>query len=601
MTQRLLTTLLLFALLIATALMTVTARPRPPAAAQSPVDVRDHRATMFALLSEFIEAARGRGGDPALFATVAASGDRLYIAPLVDLAFFARSAESPVETALFAALAQLTGLPATTGWQAYLEWASAQNVPLPPAYDQFKGLLLGTIIDPNFARFFAPGVQETARINLLEAVWGGVIVDGIPPLSNARQISPADAAAEGETLTEFCRLGVCDYPAANELVFGVSLNGDARAYPLRLLNWHEMFNDVIGSAPLYTAPAGEEICRFRAPTLFQATARAGTAWVEIHGESAGCAARGWLAADVIEWVAGDAETALAALPDIQAGEQPRAPVDGIAGRVKGTPVTLAYCTLCGAGILYATTVADLVVDGVARGQTVLTFSSTGLLMRSNKLMYDRQTNTVWNALTGEPAFGPLATTDLRLPVLPVVVTDWRRWQRDHPQTSVLSLQTGFRRDYRNGAAYSDYFNDPAFLMFPVWQQDTSDTANKEVIFALRINDTPKAYPLRHLIASPVLNDTLAGVNVVLVTEATPAQDFFEPGGAAVRAYIRDDWQFSATDTPGEVIDESGGRWQVTEGALVAADGRQLARLGGHLAFWFGWYAFYPETLVFMPE
>jgi hypothetical protein len=63
---------------------------------------------------------------------------------------------------------------------------------------------------------------------------------------------------------------------------------------LRLLNWHEMFNDVLGHAPLYDEPGGEIVCNFRAPTPFQAVGRQGTDWVQIVGESAGCPADGWL-------------------------------------------------------------------------------------------------------------------------------------------------------------------------------------------------------------------------------------------------------------------------------------------------------------------
>ena len=147
---------------------------------------------------------------------------------------------------------------------------------------------------------------------------------------------------------------------------------------------------------------------------------------------------------------------------------------------------LAYCTLCGAGVLYDVNIADLSytdLDGtlVELGDTVLEFGSTGMLMRSNKLMYDRNTDTVWNAITGEPAFGPLTTSGLVLDVLPVVVTDWASWLEEHPNTSVLSLDTGFRRNYTNGAAYSDYFNS-ADLMFPSWQQDTALIENKEMVF-----------------------------------------------------------------------------------------------------------------------
>ncbi|MBZ0292459.1 MAG: DUF3179 domain-containing protein, partial [Anaerolineae bacterium] len=77
-------------------------------------------------------------------------------------------------------------------------------------------------------------------------------------------------------------------------------------------------------------------------------------------------------------------------------------------------------------------------------------------------------------------------------------------------------------------------------------------------------------------------------------------DFFEPGGAAVRAYDRGDYTFAAGATERALLDQQGDVWTVTENALIGPDDTRLERLGGHLAFWFGWYSFYPDTLVYEP-
>ena len=231
------------------------------------------------------------------------------------------------------------------------------------------------------------------------------------------------------------------------------------------------------------------------------------------------------------------------------------------------------------------------------GDAVLEFSSSGLLMRSNKLMYDRNTDTIWNAITGEPAFGVLATSDIMLDVLPVVVTDWTSWLEQHPDTSVLSMNTGFRRNYTNGAAYSDYFNSTD-LMFPSWQQDTTIAQNKDMVFALRLNGVNKAYPLETIIPEPIINDTVGTTDVLIVADATPDRDFFEPGGAAVRAFERNGYTFTAGDDDLTLISDDGRSWELTEEALIADDGETLDRIGGHLAFWFGWFGFYPDTEVY---
>lgn len=572
-----------------------------PAAAQSDVtDLTDHRQTMLDLLDTIVEAgADNYVNGINMINAIGARGDALYIAPLIDLGFFTRASSlRSINDAIYDALENLSGESFENGWVDYFVWASEENVALPPGYDEYKGKLFGTILDPRFERFFAD-VQETAQVNLLEVVWGGVRVDGIPSLVNAPQVTPEEAAAEGQELVQFCRDGDCSYPAADEYVFGVYLDGNARAYPLRQLNWHEMFNDVIGSAPLYDAPDGEVLCNFLAPVNFRAVGRMGDAWVLINGDSAGCPENeGWLQHPTgLNWYESDWVTVRESLPDVT-GADPLSSFDGVLGQVPGKPIMLAYCTLCGSGVLYDPVIDELVVDGESQGETVLEFGSTGMLMRSNKLMYDRTTYTIWNALTGEPAFGPLAGSGVQLERLPVVVTDWATWLEEHPDTTVLSLNTGITRSYINGAAYSQYFNDPNFIMFPVWQQDESVNENKEIVFTLLLDDTPKAYPLRLLIPESVTNDTLAGVDLVIVSRDTPQRDFFEPGGASVRAYERGEYTFSPGETHREVIDQDGTVWQVTEDALVSPDGETLPRLPEHLAFWFGWYGFYPDTLVY---
>ena len=574
---------------------------RESAGAQIEPDLSDYRTIMIMMVGAMQDAQRT--GDlrlnVELVQRVGDSDDPLYIAPLLDLGYFARLGNTDTEQAIFEGLQKLTGQDFGSDWQPYFEWASENDIALPPGYDEFKGAYFGSLIDPEFQRFFAAGVQDTARVNMLEVVWGGVRVDGIPSLVNSPQISPEEATDEGLLHANFCRAGDCSYPAPDEFVFGVSIDGDNRAYPLRLLNWHEMFNDYFGKAPLFDAPDGESVCDFRAPTPFAVLGRDGDDWLQIEGQSAGCPAGGWIQRDSIEWLDTDWEAARELIPDIGAGEDALEDADDApSAHVVGRPVMLAYCTLCGSGILYDTFVPDLVVNGESRGPTVLEFGSTGMLMRSNKVMYDRNTQTAWNALTGTPAFGPLAETDIRLPILPVVVTDWATWLEEHPDTSVLSLETGFRRDYTNGAAYSDYFNDPDFIMFPVWQQDTSEQGNKDVVFTLLIDDTPKAYPLATIIPEQVTNDTLAGQDVVIVSRQTPNREFFEPGGAAVRAYERDGHTFSPGESTGLVIDENGVTWTLTEDALISENGDELARIGGHLAFWFGWYSYHEDTLVY---
>ena len=66
----------------------------------------------------------------------------------------------------------------------------------------------------------------------------------------------------------------------------------------------------------------------------------------------------------------------------------------------------------------------------------------------------------------------------------------------------------------------------------------------------------------------------------------------------MRAYERGERSFEAGPEPGALIDESGSSWRVTEESLVGPDGVSLGRLPGHLAYWFGWFSFYPQTLLY---
>lgn len=416
----------------------------------------------------------GRTGDEGWAATASAIRERpdeRFIPPLVDMLRFGEE-----QAHVGALLDELTGLNHGVDWPAWVEEIGAHPRPLPPGYAPWKAtLLIIATGDHDFRRFFPREVAT--RVRLEEIVWGGVLVDGIPALEQPATI-PASAA---------------DWMTDDELVAGVSLGGVHRAYPLRIIDWHEMVNDTVG----------------------------------------------------------------------------------------GVSVSLAYCTLCGAAVLYDTTVGD----------TVHTFGSSGLLMRSNKLMFDRQTDSLWNQLTGEPVTGVLAHSGVVLERLPVVVTEWSQWRGDHPDTEVLSLETGHVRDYSPGVPYGDYFASDQ-LMFPVWQR-RGQLPDKSRVFAAVLDGVPVAWPVALFEDDPgrVRNDRIGERDVVLV-----AGDGRSP---AIRLYDGTDEAFLAVDGD-DLLQADGTRWGVTEEALVGPDGRSLPRLGGHLAYWFGWIAYYPQTIVVEP-
>jgi len=223
-----------------------------------------------------------------------------------------------------------------------------------------------------------------------------------------------------------------------------------------------------------------------------------------------------------------------------------------------------------------------------RGRTFV-FGSSGFLFRSNKLMYDQQTKSLWHHMRGEPVVGPLADSGIRLTPRPVVTTTWQEWVRRHPRTVVLDIDTGHVRDYTPGRPYGAYYASPE-TMFPVFPR-SSRLATKDVVFVLRLDPDRKLYPLGVFDGEPVVNDTVG---------TTPVVVFGQSATRTVRAYERGHLRFRSGPGPDELIAErTGERWRIEEEALVSAPGgRRLARLAGHLAYWFGWFAFHPDTPVY---
>ncbi|MEM8563282.1 MAG: DUF3179 domain-containing protein [Pseudomonadota bacterium] len=404
----------------------------------------------------------------AAFATIEQQWDSSYIPILIEVSIFAGS--DYTSDSVFATLAKMTGKgfgPHTRVWQ---DWLWNRPEIRSPSYAEFKADLYRQI-DPRFETYFR-GRGDDARIRFDEIQWGGVAQDGIPPLRSPEMISVEEAA----------------YLDDDNIVFGIEINGDARAYPKRILAWHEMFTDTIGG-------------------------------VDIAG---------------------------------------------------------VYCTLCGTVIPYETS-----VDGQN-----FQLGTSGFLYRSNKLMYDQETQSLWNTIRGEPVVGPLADSGVRLPFTSVVTTTWGEWKTRHPETTVLSLNTGHRRDYGEGAAYRDYFATDRLMFQTPFHDDR--LANKQEVLALRFMASPKeqlAIDTAFLVDNPLYVDRVGNQSVLVLTDATGANRVYDPK----------DVKFESYDGDSALVDSRGIAWQLEEEQLRSADEQSLPRLPYHRAFWFGWYATFPET------
>jgi hypothetical protein len=166
------------------------------------------------------------------------AGDTSQVAVIVE---FTRFISDPVLAAIAQeVLRQLTGQEfglGGEGWFEATEWLGKRRDEYPPPSDylRWKINLLSAISDRY--KIFLGDAATTARIDITELVWGGVRPDGIPDL----QFAPTLTADEA------------DYLGSDERVFGVSINGEHRAYPLRIMNPHEMANDIVGGEPIALA------------------------------------------------------------------------------------------------------------------------------------------------------------------------------------------------------------------------------------------------------------------------------------------------------------------------------------------------------------
>ena len=276
-----------------------------------------------------------------------------------------------------------------------------------------------------------------ALIPANEIFWGGVRRDGIPPIH-----SPKFIAADDESFVR-----------DKDRVLGVVYNGVAKAYPILILDRHEVVNDHFGDAA----------------------------------------------------------------------------------------VVVTYCPLCFSGMAFTVRFESVDLD----------FGVSGLLYNSDVLLYDYATGSLWSQLLSKAISGPLKGAEI--PAIPAAHTTWRDWKKRHPDTLVLSTDTGFRMNYRN-TPYGEY-QSKGRLMFPVGNRNSA-YRNKELVLGITIDGIEKAYPFKEL-----------------------------------RKHGVETFSDSIGDT--ELTIE----WQEKEKYARAVDsnGEEIPTV---IVYWFAWYAFHPGTEIF---
>lgn len=207
--------------------------------------------------------------------------------------------------------------------------------------------------------------------------------------------------------------------------------------------------------------------------------------------------------------------------------------------IAGDPLLITWCPLCGSAIAYKRTINGEAVE----------FGTSGKLYNSNLVMYDRKTDSYWTQIDGIAVVGPLTGHELKEVTIDTVV--WRDWKAAHPNSEVLSQDTGHFRNYGRDP-YGAYYEE-SLLYFPVDNEDNS-IHPKEVIFGIEVDGKYKAYLEKDLLKEEKIKDNFSGIDIELTRD------------------IAGIVTFKNKNTGEEIIKERD--------------------------FWFAWYAFHPDTEVY---
>ncbi|QSW97695.1 DUF3179 domain-containing (seleno)protein [Haloterrigena alkaliphila] len=251
--------------------------------------------------------------------------------------------------------------------------------------------------------------------------------------------------------------------------------------------------------------------------------------------------------------------------------------------VGGTPLSLTYCTLCNAPILYDR----------RDGDRTLTFSSTGMLLEGNKVMFDEETESLWSQHRGVPIAGDYLASDadLRLDFRPVTRTTWAEWREVHPESLAMDIDTGYDYDYRfyedNIGFFRHYWND-ADAVQPGLETGDGQLPEKTDVYGVTTDggSTIRVYPVDEIGDDAVETDELGGRSVVVLRDATDDVAVYE-----------------APPTPVErdgdaLVADDGTRWRITREALVSeADGSERPRVSGRHGLFFAFRSQYDAVEV----
>jgi hypothetical protein len=247
--------------------------------------------------------------------------------------------------------------------------------------------------------------------------------------------------------------------------------------------------------------------------------------------------------------------------------------------ISDVPILVSYCPLCRSAIVY-----DRRVDG-----ETLSFGNTSALHESDLVMVDRTTGSYWWQVAGAAIVGPLTGTSLE--TLPSTVATWGDWKKVHPDTLVLTRDTGYERPYAvdSFGGYADYVAAGQFA-FPVNPASLDDRLPRAaLVLAVEIGGTLRAYQLDDL-AAPI-NDTVADTPIVVL----PTE-----GGGAVFSPVVNGEVLTFDQRGLEVVDTTTDTTWAPSGVAIEGElaGFTLDPIPSRTSFWFSLVGAFPDVEVF---
>lgn len=249
--------------------------------------------------------------------------------------------------------------------------------------------------------------------------------------------------------------------------------------------------------------------------------------------------------------------------------------------IAGVPVAVTYCPLCGSGLTFD---RRATVDGQ---NFTLTFTASGYLWKADLVMWDPQTETLWNQILGEP-IGSLDGSqvrgehpDAKLEVYSTSIVTWSTWKERHPSSPMLQPVFESYRD-----PYEGYYESCRIGVSGTPDCDVRGLHPKARIVGVTLDGEAAAYVVEAVQkAGGVVVDQLADRTIVVHVADGGASTVYDAGD---RSFTREN---------GRWVDGDGRAWDLAEGRR--ADGaEQLAQVDSIVSFWFAWQELHTETTVF---